>query len=58
MSFTSEPDIKAWSNSVATNPGRIPPEYAGSPELTDALERLQAQVGPGLATLAELGGVG
>ena len=58
LSFTSEPDIKAWADSVATNPGRIPPEYAGSPELTDALQRLQGQIGPGLARLAELGGVG
>jgi len=54
LAFTSEPDIKAWSNGVATNPARIPPEYAGSPELTDALHRLQAQMGPGLARLAEL----
>ena len=29
-SFGSEPDIKAWSDRVALNPARIPPEYAGS----------------------------
>ena len=57
LSFMSEPDIKAWANNVATNPARIPPEYPGSPELTAALDRLQAQLGPGVARLAELGGV-
>jgi hypothetical protein len=54
MSFGSEPDIKAWSDRVALNPARIPPEYGGSPELDDALERLQNSVGPGLARLAQL----
>jgi hypothetical protein len=57
LSFMSEPDIKDWANSVATNPARIPPEHAGSPELTDALARLQTSIRPGLARLAELGGV-
>jgi hypothetical protein len=52
--FGSEPDIKAWSDRVALNPARIPPEHGGSAELDDALERLQTHVGPGLARLAEL----
>ncbi|CAN5643021.1 NAD(P)/FAD-dependent oxidoreductase [soil metagenome] len=55
-SFRSEPDIKAWSDGVALNPSRVPPEHPGSPELDDALARLQTHVGAGLARLAELGG--
>ncbi len=54
--FGSEPDIKAWSDRVALNPARVPPDYAASPELDDALSRLQANAGPGLARLAELSG--
>jgi hypothetical protein len=54
MSFSSEPDIKEWSDRVALNPSRIPPEYVGSPELDDALERLQTHVGAGLARLTQL----
>jgi hypothetical protein len=56
MSFGAEPDIKAWADTVAINPARIPPEHGGSPALDDALERLQAHMGPGLAKLAELSG--
>jgi len=54
MSFMSEPDIKDWANRVALNPARIPPEHPGSPALDDARERLAANVGPGLARLADL----
>ena len=54
MSFGAEPDIKAWADTVALNPARIPPEHGGSAALDDALERLQAHAGPGLARLAEL----
>ena len=54
MSFTSEPDIKEWSNRVALNPARIPPEHPGSVALDDARERLAAHVRPGLARLAAL----
>jgi hypothetical protein len=57
-SFGSEPDIKAWSDRVALNPSRIPAEHGGSAELDDTLARLQADVGPGLARLAVLGGMG
>ena len=52
-SFGSEPDIKEWSDRVALNPARVPPEHPGSPELDDALGRLQAHAGPGVARLAE-----
>lgn len=54
LSFSTEPDIKAWSNQVALNPARIPPEQAGSAALDDALERLATFTRPGLARLAEL----
>ena len=57
-SFGSEPDIKAWSDRVALNPARVPPEYGASPDLDDALARLQAHVGPGLARLEALSGLG
>jgi hypothetical protein len=53
-SFSSEPDIKAWSHRVALNPSRVPPEHPASPELDDTLERLQTNVPAGLARLAEL----
>ena len=53
-SFGSEPDIKDWSNRVALNPARIPPEHGGSPELDDALDRMRAHTPAGLARLAEL----
>jgi hypothetical protein len=53
-SFSAEPDISEWSNRVALNPSRIPPDNAGSPELDDALARLAIHVEPGLARLTEL----
>ncbi len=53
-SFGSEPDIKAWSDRVTLNPSRVPPEYAGSPELAVVLDRLQANMAAGIAGLAEL----
>jgi hypothetical protein len=53
-SFGSEPDIKAWSDRVALNPARVPPEHGGSQELDDALARLRAHAGAGLARLAQL----
>ena len=53
----AEPDIKAWADSVALNPARLPPEDDRSAELTDALAASRAQLAPGLARLAELGGV-
>jgi len=58
MSFGAEPDIKAWSDTVALNPARIPPGHPASPDLEDALERIQAHRGPALDRLAELCGAG
>jgi hypothetical protein len=52
--FSAEPDIRLWADRVALNPARVPPGHAGSAALDDALERLSAHTGPGLARLAEL----
>jgi hypothetical protein len=54
LAFGSEPDIKTWSDRVALNPARIPPEHGGSAELDDALARVRAHVPPGLANLARM----
>ncbi len=54
LSFTSEPDIKEWSNRVAINPARIPPGDPGSAALDDARERLGTHLWPALTRLAEL----
>ncbi len=55
-SFGSEPDIKAWADTVALNPARIPPDRSGSGTLDGVLARLQTHIDPGLARLAELSG--
>jgi hypothetical protein len=54
MSFGAESDIKAWADTVALNPARIPPDHPGSPALEDALARLRAHTGPGLERLSAL----
>jgi NAD(P)-binding Rossmann-like domain len=57
LSFSSQPDIKAWADSVSLNPARVPPDMAGSGELTAAVERYRTYVGPGMARMAELAGM-
>jgi hypothetical protein len=57
MSFASHPDIKAWADRVALNPARIPPDMAGSTELSAAVERFRRSLGAGMARMAELAGV-
>jgi hypothetical protein len=54
MSYSAEPDIKEWSDTVALNPARVPPGHPGSAALTDAQERLARSTGPGLASLTAL----
>ncbi len=54
MSFSAEPDIRAWSDQVALNPARVPPGHPGSAALDDARERLAAHTSPGLTNLAAL----
>lgn len=53
--FSTAPDIKAWTDRIALNPARIPPEHPASPELDEVVGRLGRYVGPGVARLAELG---
>jgi NAD(P)-binding Rossmann-like domain len=54
MSFSAEPDIKEWSNTVALNPARVAPGHPESAALADARERLSRYTDPGLAGLAAL----
>ena len=56
-SFSAEPDIKDWTDRIAVNPARIPPEQPGSAALDDALGRLGRHAGPGVARLAVLAGL-
>ena len=56
-SFTSYPAIRDWADGVSLNPGRIPPELAGSAAVTAAQQRLDRHVRPGMARLAELAGM-
>jgi hypothetical protein len=53
-SFGAEPDIRAWADSVAINPARIPADHPGSPALDAARERIAAYGPAGIARLAEL----
>ena len=54
MTLGAEPDIAAWSNTVAINPARIPADHPGSDELDRVRERLAAATGPGLDALTRL----
>jgi hypothetical protein len=54
LAFGAEPDIRAWANEVPLNPAAVPSAYEGSAALDDALDRLRAHTGPGLAKLASL----
>ena len=55
--FGAEPDIKAWSDGVAINPARVPPERSDSPGVPEAVARLRSNVPAGVARLAELSGM-
>ncbi len=57
IAFASHPDIKAWAGRVSLNPARIPPDMAGSAELTAAVLRFRNSVGVGMARMAELAGM-
>ncbi len=57
MSFGSNPDIKAWANTLALNPSRVTPEHAERPEVAAAMGRFGAAVEPGLAALARFAGM-
>jgi hypothetical protein len=55
--FNAVPEIKAFADSTAINPGRVPPERATDPEVVDAVRRLQQHQPAGMARLAELAGL-
>jgi hypothetical protein len=57
-SFSAEPDIRSWADSVAINPAGVPPGRDGSAKLDDARERLQTHLRPGMERLAVLTGEG
>ncbi|MET0977471.1 MAG: FAD/NAD(P)-binding protein [Paeniglutamicibacter terrestris] len=57
MSFGSEADIKAWADTVALNPARVPSPDSRSAALEDSLSRLKARTPAGISKLAELVGV-
>lgn len=54
MSFTAEPDIKAWADQVPLNPARIPPGLAGRADVAAAVERFRNSVAAGTARMAQL----
>jgi hypothetical protein len=54
MSFASDPDIKAWADSVSLNPARIPADLEHTDELTAAVESFRRYVGVGMARMAGL----
>lgn len=53
--FGAEPDIAAWADGCALNPGRIDPARRDDPEVAAAIDRLALVVDDGLAGLARLG---
>jgi NAD(P)-binding Rossmann-like domain len=57
IAFASHSGIKAWADGVSLNPARIPPDMAGPPELTAAVERFRTHVAAGMARMAELAGM-
>jgi hypothetical protein len=58
MAFGAEPDIKEWTDGLALNPARLPPGQAIDGDLAAAAERFRGAVGPGIAAMAELAGLG
>lgn len=57
MSFGADPAIRKWAGQVSLNPSRIPPDMAGSAEVTAVVERLQNYIEPGIARMAEFAGI-
>jgi hypothetical protein len=54
MSFSAEPDIKAWADGVALNPSRVPARHPASPALDRVRERLASSTASGLEALTRL----
>jgi hypothetical protein len=57
QALAKEPDVKRWSHATSLYRSRIPAERAGDPDVTDAIDRVNAIAGVGMARLAELGGM-
>jgi hypothetical protein len=57
MSFSKEPDLKAWADEVMLNPARIPPEMAGREDIAEAQARFRRHVAAGMTRLAEFAGL-
>jgi hypothetical protein len=55
--YGAEPDIAAWASTCALNPSRIDPSRRDDPAVLAATTRLGGVLEPGLARLAELGGL-
>ena len=58
MSFASDPELKAWADTTSLNPARVPPDMVDSAELGAADQRFRTYVGPGLAWMDQLAGMG
>ncbi len=56
-SFSADPDIRAWANTVALNPARVPPDQESTPELLDAMRRVRRDQERGMARMADLAGM-
>ena len=52
--FGAEPDVKDWTDRIALNPARVPPDQPRTPGLDAVLGRLAAAVPPALARLETL----
>jgi hypothetical protein len=52
--YGAEPDIAAWANRCALNPGRVDPSLRDRPGVQAAAQRLNAVTDDGLARLTEL----
>jgi len=57
LAMSREPDLRAWSNSTALNPARIPPERAEDPAVLAAAARLKESIPAGRARLASFAAV-
>ncbi|HEX5859221.1 MAG TPA: pyridine nucleotide-disulfide oxidoreductase, partial [Microbacterium sp.] len=55
--FSAEPDIKQWTDQIAINPARIPPDHPPSSSLDHVRSRLNRYLGAGVASLARLAGL-
>ena len=57
QALATEPDVKRWAHATSLYRSRIPAERASDPDVADAVARVEAVSGIGMARLAELGGM-